>query len=106
MTGSTYDQSDNRPTPLVPIQDEASYEAALAEVEALWYAPAGSSEDARLQALVLLIEAYEQEHYPIEPPEPSDALRFRIEQQQLTVAEVAALLELSEQRVCALLDGA
>ena len=56
---------------LRPIRTEADYEAALAEVERLWGAPAGSSDGDRLDILATLIDAYESEHFPMDPPDPT-----------------------------------
>ncbi len=47
------------------ITDEAAYEAALAEIEQLWDAQPGTPDGTRLSALVDLVEAYEEKHYPI-----------------------------------------
>lgn len=55
----------------VPIRSETEYEAALAEIEALWGASYGSPEGGRMDALATLVEAYEQKHYPILPPDPA-----------------------------------
>jgi HTH-type transcriptional regulator / antitoxin HigA len=66
---------------LKPIRDEADYEAALAQVDALWGAASGTSEGDRLDILATLIDAYEAKHCPINPPDPIEAIKFRIEQQ-------------------------
>ncbi|MES9902900.1 MAG: transcriptional regulator [Sedimenticola sp.] len=63
-----------------PIKTEQDYDAALAEVEALWGAPVDTSEGDRLDVLITLIEAYEARHHPIDPPDPIDAILFRMEQ--------------------------
>ena len=63
-----------------PIRGEADYERALRRVEELWNSPAGSAESDELDILSTLIEAYEQEHYPIEFPDPIEAIKFRLEQ--------------------------
>lgn len=55
---------------LRPIRDEEDYETALEEIEALWEATPGTPEADRLDLLVLLVEAYEAEHYPIPDPDP------------------------------------
>ncbi|MFN8488237.1 MAG: hypothetical protein U0350_11630 [Caldilineaceae bacterium] len=47
------------------------YETALEEIEALWEAEPGTPEADRLDILVMLVEAYEAEHYPILDPEPN-----------------------------------
>jgi HTH-type transcriptional regulator/antitoxin HigA len=67
-----------------PIRNETDYEATLAEVERLWGARSGTPEGDRLDVLATLIDAYESEHDPIDPPDPIDAIKFRMEQQQLT----------------------
>jgi HTH-type transcriptional regulator/antitoxin HigA len=63
-----------------PIKTEADYEAALAEIEQLWDAVPGSEEGDRLDVLTTLVEAYEEKHHPIPPPDPVDAILFRMEQ--------------------------
>src|ERR1700745_4017987 len=67
-----------------PIRSQADYEAALAEIERLWRAKAGTAEGDRLDVLATLIDAYESEHYPMDPPDPVEAIKFRMEQQGLT----------------------
>ena len=78
---------------LKPIRTEADYRAALKAAEAFFDAPQepdpNSDEGAYFEALVTLIEGYERKHYPIDPPDPIDALRFRMEQGDLTVADLA-----------------
>ena len=66
------------------IKNEAEYEAALAHVAELMDATPGSPEEAELELFALLVEQYEQEHYPIALPDPVDAILFRMEQQGLT----------------------
>jgi HTH-type transcriptional regulator / antitoxin HigA len=63
-----------------PIRCEADYERALRRVEALWDSPEGSAESDELDVLATLIEAYEREHYPIDLPNPIEAIKFRLEQ--------------------------
>jgi HTH-type transcriptional regulator/antitoxin HigA len=63
-----------------PIRGEADYERALRRVEELWNSLEGSAESDELDILVTLIEAYKQEHYPIEFPDPIEAIKFRLEQ--------------------------
>src|SRR6202158_6192182 len=63
-----------------PIRGEADYERALRRVEELWNFPEGSAENDELDILATLIEAYEREHYPIEFPDPIEAIKFRLEQ--------------------------
>jgi HTH-type transcriptional regulator/antitoxin HigA len=63
-----------------PIRGEADYDRALRRVEELWNSPEGSAESDELDILATLVEAYEQEHYPIELPDPIEAIKFRLEQ--------------------------
>src|SRR5271157_2651828 len=64
-----------------PIKTDADHTAALGEIERLWGAAEGTSEGDRLEVLTTLVEAYEQAHFPIDPPDPIEAIRFRLEQQ-------------------------
>lgn len=77
---------------LKPIRTKADYEAALEEVEHLWGMRAGTPEGDRLDILATLIAAYESEHYPIDPPDPIEAIKFRMEQQGLTRKDLEGLL--------------
>jgi HTH-type transcriptional regulator / antitoxin HigA len=63
-----------------PIRDEADYERALRRVEELWDSLEGSAESDELDVVTTLIEAYEREHYPIDLPNPIEAIKFRLEQ--------------------------
>ncbi|VVB47090.1 HTH-type transcriptional regulator/antitoxin HigA (fragment) [Beijerinckiaceae bacterium RH AL1] len=65
---------------LKPIRTAAEHEAALAEVERLWGAPAGTPEGDRLDVLATLIDAYETANVPMDAPDPIEAIRFRMEQ--------------------------
>ena len=64
---------------LRPIRSKREHQAALKEAEALWNAAEGSPAADRLGVLVLLIEAYEREHYPISDPDPIDFLQHVME---------------------------
>ena len=64
-----------------PIRQEEDYERALRRVEELWGSPKDSPENDELDVLVTLIEAYEAKHYPIDQPDPIEAIKFRLEQQ-------------------------
>jgi HTH-type transcriptional regulator/antitoxin HigA len=71
-------------TELRPIRTKADYKNALAEVERLWGAKSRTPEGDRLDVLVTLIEVYEARHYPMDPPDPIEAIKFRMEQQDLS----------------------
>lgn len=69
---------------LRPIRTKREHAAALKEVEALWDAAAGSPEADRLAVLVILIENYEREHFPIPDPDPIEFLDHVMESRGLT----------------------
>lgn len=64
-----------------PIKTEAEHGAALREIERLWGAAEGTREGDQLEVLATLVEAYEQAHFPIDLPDPIEAIKFRLEQQ-------------------------
>ncbi|MFN0192060.1 MAG: type II toxin-antitoxin system HigA family antitoxin [Aestuariivirga sp.] len=64
-----------------PFRSERDYEKALAEVEKLWGAASGTAKGDRLDVLATLIDAYEAEHYPMDPPDPAEAIKFCRERQ-------------------------
>lgn len=66
-----------------PIRNEADYEEALDEIEELWGAREGTPDGDRLDVLTTLVEAYEEKHFPMDAPDPIEAIRFRLEQQGL-----------------------
>ena len=67
-----------------PIRTEADYEAAMKEIEQLWGASSGSRGGDKLDVLVTLVEAYEEKHYPIPPPDPIEAILHYMENQGLS----------------------
>lgn len=67
-----------------PIRTEKDYRDALARLEEIWNAAPDSPESDELDILSVLVEAYEEEHYPIDPPDPIEAIKFRMEQIGLT----------------------
>lgn len=77
---------------LKPIRTKADYEAALAEIERLWGAKLGTPEGDRLDILATLVDAYETQHYPMDPPDPIEAIKFRMEQQGLTRKDLESIL--------------
>ncbi len=87
-----------------PIRTKSDYEAALAEVERLWGAKAGTFRGDRLDVLATLIEAYEAEHYPMDPPDPIEAIKFRMEQLGLTRKDLEPLIG-TRTRVAEVLNG-
>jgi len=75
-----------------PIRSEADYESALVEVERLWGARACTPDGDRLDVLATLIDAYESDHHLIDPPDPIEAIKFRMEQQGLTRKDLEGIL--------------
>jgi HTH-type transcriptional regulator/antitoxin HigA len=75
-----------------PIRSKKDHAAALAEVERLWGARLGTPEGDRLDVLATLIDAYETAHYPMDPPDPIEAIKFRMEQQGLTRKDLEPLI--------------
>lgn len=71
-------------TDVKPIRSEADYDAAMAEVAALWRAASGTPEGDRLDVLATLIDAYEAKHHAMDEPDPIEAIKFRMEQQGMT----------------------
>ncbi|MGE8151421.1 helix-turn-helix domain-containing protein [Pseudomonas vancouverensis] len=67
-----------------PIRSQEDLIAAFARVEKLWGAELGSPEGDELEILALLIEKYEDEHFPMPPSDPIEAIKFRMDQQGLT----------------------
>jgi HTH-type transcriptional regulator/antitoxin HigA len=53
----------------------------MGRIEALWGAPPATPEGDELEVLVTLAEAYERQHYPIDLPDPVEAIKFRLEQE-------------------------
>jgi HTH-type transcriptional regulator/antitoxin HigA len=77
---------------LKPIRTEKDYEAALGEMRKLWGKKLGTPEGDRLDILATLVVAYEDEHYPMDPPDPIEAIKFRMEQMGLTRKDLAEIL--------------
>lgn len=74
-----------------PIKNQADYDKALNEADALWGAEEGTEKGDHLDVLLVLIENYEAKHYPIDPPDPIEAItdpieaiKFRMEQMSLS----------------------
>ncbi len=62
------------------IKNEEDYDMALSRIEQLMDAKPGTAEMDELELLTALVEMYEERHFPISPPEPIDAIKFRMEQ--------------------------
>jgi HTH-type transcriptional regulator / antitoxin HigA len=75
-----------------PIRTEKDYRSALAEVESLMDAEEGTPEADRLDVLATLVEAYEDKHWPIEPPDPVSAIKYTLEMRGLSRAALVPIL--------------
>lgn len=75
-----------------PIRTKRDYETALEDVERLWGAKLGTPNGDRLDVIATLIDAYESKHHPIDPPDPIEAIKFRMEQQGLKRKDLEALI--------------
>ena len=75
-----------------PIRTKADYAVAMAEIERQWGAKLGTPEGDRLDILATLVDAYETQHYPMDSPDPIEAIKFRMEQQGLTRKDLEGIL--------------
>jgi HTH-type transcriptional regulator/antitoxin HigA len=75
-----------------PIRTRADFERTLQEIERLWGSKEGTAEGDRLDVLATLAEAYEQKHFPIDPPDPIEAIRFRLEQKGLSARSLIGVI--------------
>lgn len=75
-----------------PIKTEQDYEQALKRIEQLWDANPNTAEGDELDILVTLVEVYEEKNYPIEAPNPVEAIKFRMEQQGLELIDLVPYL--------------
>jgi HTH-type transcriptional regulator/antitoxin HigA len=66
-----------------PVKNEEDYRKALKRLEVIFDAPAGTEEGDEADVLGLLIDDYENKHYPIEAPDPIEAIRIRMEEMNL-----------------------
>ena len=75
-----------------PIKTEQDYNMSIKRIEELWGAKRDTSEGDELDLLCTLVESYEMKHYPIAPPDPIDAIKFRMEQMGMTKSELAQII--------------
>ncbi len=88
-----------------PIKTDQDHDKALREVEQLWGALPRTPKGDRLDVLLTLVEAYERTHFPIDRPDPIDAIRFRLEQEGLGPRDLIGVIG-SRTRVYEVLRGA
>ena len=75
-----------------PIKTDADYRAALKEIETLMMAESDTPEGEKLDVLVTLVEAYERKHYPLDLPDPVEAIKFEMEQKGLTAKDLEPMI--------------
>ena len=71
-----------------PIRTKRDYEAALREIESLMTARRGTPEGDRVDVLATLVEAYEAKRFPLDLPDPVEAIKLVMEQRNLTVKDL------------------
>jgi HTH-type transcriptional regulator/antitoxin HigA len=86
------------------IKTQREYRAALRRAEELMDARRGTPQGDELELLAALIEIYEEQHAPVPPPDPIEAIRFRMEQENLRPQDLVPLLG-SRSRVSEVLNG-
>lgn len=74
------------------IKSEVDYKQALSRLEGIFHAPDDSTEGDEAEILSILIEKYEDEHYPIDAPDPIEAIKFRMEQMDMSNKDLAKIL--------------
>ena len=82
----------NMPSELKPIRTKADHKAAMAEINRLWGSKDGTPEGDRLSVLAILVQAYEDKHCPMDPPDPVEAIKFRMDQMGWTRSDLEPLI--------------
>lgn len=77
---------------ITPIRTDADYRATLKEIEGLMAANPNTPEGERLDVLVTLVEAFEARHFPLDLPDPVDAIKFRMDQLGLTPKDLQPMI--------------
>jgi len=75
-----------------PIRTKSDYRAALKQIDALMSARAGTPEGERLDVLATLVEAYEAKNFPVDLPDPVEAIKFRMEQANLSPKDLVPMI--------------
>lgn len=86
-----------------PIKTEKDYIEAIQRIEHLWGAKKNSPDGDEFDLLCTIVEAYEIKNFPILPPDPIDAIVFRMEQMNMTKSDMAKFLG-SQSRVSEILN--
>jgi HTH-type transcriptional regulator/antitoxin HigA len=75
-----------------PIRTKADHRAALKQIETLMAAEAGTAEGERLDVLATLVEAYERKHFPMDFPDPVEAIKFKMAQSGLAAKDLVPMI--------------
>jgi len=75
-----------------PIKTDDDYRATLVEIETLMGAAPNTPEGERLDVLATLVEAYEAKHFPLDLPDPVEAIRYTMEQKGLSVRDLEPMI--------------
>ena len=86
-----------------PIKSETDYRLAIKRLEEIFDAPIGTSEGDEADILGLLVDEYEKKHYPIEAPDPIEAIKIRMEELQLKQVDLIEVIG-SKSRVSEILN--
>lgn len=87
-----------------PIKNRKDYKKALKSIDELWGSKKNTPEGDEFEILLTLIEKFEEEHFPIPPPDPIEAIKFRLEQMNLTRSELVKYIGYKS-RVSEVLSG-
>jgi HTH-type transcriptional regulator/antitoxin HigA len=77
---------------LKPIKTEKDYRNALERLEVIFDAPVDTKEGDEAEILALMIESYENEHYPIEAPDPIEAIKIRMEELNIRQKDLVGVI--------------
>ncbi len=75
-----------------PTRTQEDYDSVMLEIESLMSAEFGTPEGDRLDVLATLAQAYEEKHFPADSPDPIEAIRFHMEQHQLTPKDLTPVI--------------
>ena len=77
---------------IAPLKNRRDYRHALKEIEALMQAKRNTPEGDRLDMLVTLVEAWERKHYPLDLPDPVEAIKYHMEQNGLAPRDLISFI--------------
>jgi len=89
---------------ITPIHDDADYQQAVAEIRRLWGAKPGTPNGDRIEVLMVLVNAYENEHHAVGLPDPIEAVRIRMDDLGLDRTALCKMLGISTGRASEILN--